>query len=485
VKAVRPALRRPVRGLRSLRTRLTVLYGAIIALCLIAYSVSVGASYARHVRAEIDQRVHEDIELAERALVTDRQGRISWPGGFQEKQIVEEEGGGHRVEVWTTGGQRLLAAGTLEPLKLAPPRSADAFRARPQTFWLAVGPVRVMTQSVEVRGSRFLVRAAVSEVGPRNEVHRLWLELVALSLTVLALGGLGGYALAQRSLGPLARIADDARRITAEQLHERLALEDSSTEVDQLRDAFNETLSRLERSFAQLRRFTADASHELRTPLTALRSVGEVALRSARTAEDYREVIGAMLEEVDRLSRLSDELLTLARAEAGQAELRTEPVDLSILASEVADQLSVLAEERRQSLECASDGPVRIRGDRLALRQALVNLVDNAIKYAPELSSVIVRVRSTPESAFVEVTDEGPGIAPEHRERIFERFYRIDGSRSREKGGTGLGLSLVKWTAEAHGGHVELETETGRGSTFRLVLPREPLDERSRLAPAV
>jgi heavy metal sensor kinase len=436
--------------------------------------VSVGASFARHVRAEIDRRVHEDVELAERALITDEAGRISWPGGFQEKQIVEEEGGGHWIEVWSVGGQRLLTAGTLEPLALTRPQSTDADLGRAHTIWLAAGPVCVMTQPVHVHGSEFLVRAAVSEIGPRRQVRGLWLELVVLSLTVLALGGFGGYLLAQRSLGPLARMAEHARRITAEQLHERLALPDSSTEVDQLRDAFNETLSHLERSFAQLRRFTADASHELRTPLTALRSVGEVGLRGARTAEDYRDVIGTMLEEVDRLSRLSDELLTLARADAGQAGLRSEPVDLSALASEVTDELSVLAEERGQAIECHGDGRVIVRGDRLALRQALVNLVDNAIKYAPGSTRVFVRVGSTPEHAFFEVQDEGPGIGPEDRERIFERFYRIDSSRSREIGGTGLGLSLVKLTTEAHGGRVELDTERGRGSTFRVVLPQPP-----------
>jgi heavy metal sensor kinase len=266
-------------------------------------------------------------------------------------------------------------------------------------------------------------------------------------------------------------MADHARRITAEQLHERLSLEKSSTEVDQVRDAFNDTLARLEYSFDQLRRFTADASHELRTPLTALRSVGEVGLRRAKTSEDYREVIGTMLEEVDRLSRLSDVLLMLARADAGEAQLHREPVDLSTLACEVADQLSVLAEERGQALAAHHEGPVLVEGDRLALRQALLNLVDNAIKYSPEGTRVGVVAGKRRNRAFVEVRDEGPGIAPEHRERIFERFYRVEGSRSREMGGSGLGLSLVKWAAEAHAGRVELETEEGEGSTFRLVLP--------------
>lgn len=457
---------------RSLRTRITVWYGGILALCLLVFSLAVGTSFTAQVQAELDRRVHEDVELAGRALLLDESGRPSWPGGFLGKQIHEEEGGGHWIEVWSARGERLLVTGTTtEPVGLDPPADS-ASDHEPRTIVLPTGRMRVLTEPLHANGRRFLVRAAVSEVGVQGQVRSLWLQLAFLSLTVLTLGGLGGYALVQYSLGPLERMADHARRITAEQLHERLSLEDSGRELNQLRDAFNETLARLERSFAQLRRFTADASHEFRTPLTALRSVGEVGLRGSRSVEDYREVIGTMLEEADRLSRLADDLLTLARAETGQAHLRFEPVDLSSLAEEVSERLSVLAEERRQTLETDVDGPVVVSGDRPALRQALLNLLDNAIKYSPESSRVIVRVGHGSDLGWVEVQDEGPGIPSEDRERIFERFYRIDSSRSREMGGTGLGLSLVKGIAEAHAGRVELETERGGGSVFRIVLPR-------------
>jgi len=469
---------------RSLRTRITLWYGAIIALCLLAYSVGSAASFTAHARAELDRDVHEDIELAGQALFIDAQGRLSWPEGFLGKEIAEEEGGGHWMEVWSTGGEKLLATGTFRSLALEPPKVPSRPSGDVETVMLPIGPARVMTQIVRVGGAPFLMRAVLSEAGVNRQVRRLWLELGALCLTVLALGGLGGYVLAQRMLGPLAQMAQHARRITAEQLHERLTLENTSAELDQLRDAFNNTLARLEQSFGQLRRFTADASHELRTPLTALRSVGEVGLRGAMTSEDYREVIGTMLEEVDRLSRLADQLLTLARADAGQSQLRSEPVDLSALASEVADHLSVLAEERGQTLESRAEGTVIVQGDRLSLRQALLNLVDNAIKYSPEGTRVSMRVGSGLDGAFVEVRDEGPGIAPEHRERIFERFYRADAGRSRETGGTGLGLSLVKSTTEAHGGRIELETARDRGSTFRLVLPHGAPHGAARTAPA-
>lgn len=457
-------------GLRSLRGRITLFFATVLAACVTVYSGAVGVVFTGHVNAELDRRVHEDIELAARAVVVDDEGRPSWAGGFLGKQVEEEEGGGHWLEVWSVGGERLLATGTIEEPGLGPPERARRGAAR--TARSAAGPLRVMSEQVLLAEQPFLVRAAVLETGTRDQIRTLWLDLVAVSVTVLLLGGIGGWLIARRALGPLSRMAEHARRITAEALHERLAPEErSGVELDLLRDAFNETLERLEGSFEQLRRFTADASHELRTPLTALRSVGEVALRSERSAVEYREVIGTMLEEVDRLSRLADELLALARAEAGSTHLKLESLSLSAVAAEVADQLSVLAEERDQVLETDLVSSAPVRGDRLALRQAVLNLVDNAIKYAPEGSVVSIRSGVTGSSSFLEVADQGPGIAPEHRGRVFERFYRVDPSRSRDMGGTGLGLSLVKWAAEAHGGRVELRSEVGQGSAFRLVLP--------------
>lgn len=449
----------------TLRARITLWYGAIIAACLLAYSIAIATSFATHVRRELDHRVHEDIELAARAMVIDRAGAVSWAGGFLNKQVAEEEGGGHRVEVWE-GNRRLLVAGTFDPDLPNVPRVRAPF-----TVDLPDGPVRVKIEPILVEGRRFLVRAAVSEISARDQVRSLWTQLAGISLLVLVVGGIGGTALAHRLVGPLALMAGNARRITAEELHERLEFAGSGQELEQLGEAFNTTLARLEASFAQLRRFTADASHEIRTPLTALRSVGEVALQGEKSVSEYREVIGTMLEEVDGLARLSDELLALARAEAGQVHYQFEALDLTTLATDVASQLEVLAEERGQSLSVGASDPVVVKADRVTLRQALINLIDNAIKYAPRDARVNVRIGTHEAFAFIEVTDNGPGIAPEHLDKIFERFYRIDPSRSREIGGTGLGLSLVKLTAEAHGGHVEVESHLGKGSAFRIVLP--------------
>ena len=460
------------RGAASLRTQITVGYGLLIAVCLCAYSVVAGLSFGRHAGAALDHRAHEDIELAARALVLEGE-RPAWAGGFLGKHVEEEEGGGHRVEVWSLAGELLLTAGTFCSDGLGPaPSLVDAEEGGARTVELPVGPVRMMTELVRASESRFLVRAGVSEAPTRALVRSVWFELSFLSAAVLAVGGLAGWAFSRKALAPLARMADRARQITAEQLHGRMDIEPASAELEQLRDAFNDTLSRLERSFEQLRRFTADAAHELRTPLTALRSVGEVGLRSARSEEDLREVVGTMLEEVDRLSRLAGDLLGLARAESGQSPLRVEPLELAALAAEVCENLLVLAEVRGQLLDRSAVRPAEVLGDRVALRLALMNLVDNAIKYGPEGSRVSVVTGQSTKTAWVEVVDEGPGIALEHQVHVFERFYRVDEGRSRGRGGTGLGLALVKWTAEAHGGRVELESEPGRGSRFRMILPR-------------
>jgi heavy metal sensor kinase len=442
-----------------------------VAVCLLAYSIGVVVFFTRHVEADLDRRVHEDVELAERAVTLSGSGQPTWRGDRPPwSRVHEEEGGGHWLEVWSLDGRRLLSDGTLAAVDLGPAPDANHPLGRPHTHVLPTGPVRVLTEQVTLGGLSLLLRVAVSETSSRAGVRRLWLEIPLLSLAVLGFGALGGVWIARRSLAPLSRLAERSQRITADELHERLPVEGASLELDQLTAAFNATLARLEASFAQLKRFTADVSHELRTPLTALRTVGEVALQRSHDAVGYREVIGSMLEEVDRLTRLTDELLTLARADAGEAKLREDAVDLAELTREVAGHLSVLAEDKEQAL-AVDAASVGVRGDRTVLRQALVNLVVNAVKYSPPRTRIRITAGRRADLAVLEVSDEGPGIAPEHRERLFERFYRVDKSRSRELGGTGLGLALVKWSAEAHGGRVELDTELGRGSTFRIVLP--------------
>jgi heavy metal sensor kinase len=286
----------------------------------------------------------------------------------------------------------------------------------------------------------------------------------------LVVAGLGGYALARRVLSPLQTMARRAERISAERLGERLPIENPQDELGDLARVFNDALARLELSFEQLRRFTADASHELRTPLTAIRTVGEVGLQRDGDTSHYRDVIGSMLEETGRLTRLVDSLLTISRAETGHVQLNRTSFALLDVAREASGLVEVLAEEKDQRLRVEGDTHAMVSADRVLLRQAIVNLIDNAVKYSPLGGAISVRVGQEANQAIVEVEDSGPGIAPEHRAHIFERFYRVDGGRSRESGGAGLGLAIVKWAIEAHAGQVSLVCGDG-GCTFGIRLP--------------
>ena len=344
-------------------------------------------------------------------------------------------------------------------------------------------------------GRPFFVRAAASTLeGDRYRIYTARdgstveesLRALAVTLAVgLPLGVVlalaGGYFLAGRMLSPLAVMAEKAARISAEDLSERLPVENPHDEVGRLARVFNETLARLEESFDRLRRFTADASHELRTPLTALKSVGEVGVREGRDPAHYRDVIGSMLEEVDRLARLVDALLVLTRADTGRAVSGRESVDLGDLARDVAECLRALADDRKQDLtvETEEGAAVTVKGDRAALRSVVMNLIDNAVKYTPEGGHIHVAVRPGPDgTAFLEVSDDGPGIPSDLHDRIFDRFFRVGKPPAVGRGGAGLGLSIARRIVEAQEGRIEVESAPGRGSTFRVRLPVAPRNDK-------
>lgn len=304
-----------------------------------------------------------------------------------------------------------------------------------------------------------------------HQVEEVLFVLVSGLPIIIGLAGFAGYALARRALAPIDHLASDARRISADRLHERLTVPNQHDEIGRLAGVINETLARLETSFEQLRRFTADASHELRTPLSVIRGIGELGLRdNNRGAAEYRDAMGSMLEEVDRLTRLVDTLLRLSRGDAGTVKLTPEVLNLADLARDVSASLQVLAEERGQRIRLALTTEPRVRADRLVLREAVTNLVDNAIKYSPSESTITLAIEVADGRAHLAVKDEGSGIPSDHRDRIFDRFYRIDEGRSRELGGTGLGLAIAKWAVEANGGHLTLASGSA-GSTFTVTLP--------------
>jgi heavy metal sensor kinase len=272
-------------------------------------------------------------------------------------------------------------------------------------------------------------------------------------------------------------MARRTEQITAHRLDERLPIENPDDELGHIARVLNDLLARLESSFAQLRRFTSDASHELRTPLAALRSVGEIGLQKDCTAAEYRDTIGSMLEEVTRLTQMVDSLLTMSRADAGELKLQVSPFSVADLIQEAVSLVDVLAEEKHQSITTSVPPEIVIRGDRLLLRQAILNILHNAVKYSPgggaiHVSAIRLGNPSERESSVaLEILDEGPGIRGEDQRRIFDRFYRVDEGRSRETGGAGLGLAIAKWVVETHDGQIGVRSAPSGGCCFFIELP--------------
>lgn len=446
---------------RSVRTRLTLWYVAVLATIIIVFAAGVYFFLQASLIRQIDNHLNRDLETVGRVLLQ----------GPQQLDVLVHYG---NVALFRVGAGTELIAET-EGWRRA---GLGDGRTAPQSgaAWFAGASdgqsYRTKNGKIEINGSTFDILVAHDGMTYRQSMQSLSMVLLLAIPVVLVLAVAGGYFMAGRALAPLGALAVKAREITAERLSERLPVEQSEDEFGQLAMVFNDTFQRLEDSFERLQRFTADASHELRTPLTAIRSVGEVGMQEATDAASCREVIGSMLEETDRLTKLVDSLLLLSRADAGSVPLAREKADLAVLANDVAECLHVLAEEKQQTLSVVAPQPVFAEVDRSTLHQALINLLDNAIKYTPVRGFIQICVEiSGGAEAVISISDNGPGISPDHQQKIFERFYRIDKGRSREIGGAGLGLSIAGWAVSANGGRIELDSGEGRGSTFRIILP--------------
>ncbi len=320
-------------------------------------------------------------------------------------------------------------------------------------------------------GRELFVAVAVTAAYVDQVVWRLALILALCIPGAGLLSAAFGYWLAGQALGPVRQMAATAREIGADRLDARLPVANPDDEFGQLATVFNETLARLEAAFDAMRRFSSDASHELRTPLAALRAVGEVGLREGRSADELREAIGSMLEEAGRLGALADNLLALSRADAGTFRPALAAVDVTELGRQVVDLLRVLAEEKDQQLVASGPDALLARADPALLRQALVNLVDNAVKFTPARGRIEVATGERGGEIHVSVQDNGPGIPAEVQARVFERFYQVDPSRSSARRGAGLGLAIARTMTELQGGRIEVSSALGSGTRFTLVLP--------------
>ena len=446
---------------RSVRYRLTLWYVAVMAIIIIVFASGIYVFLQASLLRQIDNHLERDLATVTRVISQ----------GAQQLEILAHQGNvtlfhvesSTKLITETDGWQRSGLADFKTTVK-----NITSWTGKLQ----GGQPYRTKTTSIEISGSPYQIVVAHDGMTYRQSMSSLTMVLLLAIPVVLVLAIAGGYFLAGRALAPLGVLAVKAREITAERLSERLPVEHPEDEFGQLALVFNDTFQRLEDSFERLQRFTADASHELRTPLTAIRSVGEVGMQEASDAAACREVIGSMLEETDRLTKLVDSLLMLSRADAGSVTLNLKKTDLTELVMEVMDCLQVLAEEKLQILSLVAPKPVHADVDRSTIRQALINLLDNAIKYTPDKGYIQIAVEASDSAeALISISDNGPGINQEHQQKIFERFYRIDKGRSREIGGTGLGLSIAAWAVSANSGRIELESQEGEGSTFKIIIP--------------
>jgi len=320
-------------------------------------------------------------------------------------------------------------------------------------------------------GSRFLIETGAPMDAVQADLKKWVFFLAAMLPIVLGIGVGGGFVLVKRALLPVDRIAASAERISSQNLSERLPVTQTGDELERLSLALNRMIERLDSAFLYSRRFVADASHELRTPLTVLKGELESLVQQPEFTSDWRDRVGSALEEVDRLSQIVEGLFAISRLDAGEAASEWLALDLAQLTEATVDQMSLLADDKRIHVTCEASTGVWVEGDRARLKQVVVNLLDNAIKYTPQGGQVSLTVATRDNRAVLEVTDNGIGIPPESLPRVFERFFRVDDARSRQQGGAGLGLSIVKSICTAHHGRVEVSSSPDRGSRFRVELP--------------
>lgn len=464
---------------RTLRFRLATWYALGGTLLLSLFSATLYLYVARGVARPLGDQLRQDVAVILASLRISPDRVLLWQGRDLEQA---DRATIPWFELWDEQGRIVKRRWQLDESQLARRPVAPSPGRETLSIFNVAPELRLRTLAVPFAGpggAPWMLRVMRIHEPAAAALHALLLIIVIALPAVVALLVIGGYTITRRWLQPLDRMVEQARRITAEDLSRRLPVQNPNDELGQLATVFNITLERLEASFVALDRFVADASHELRTPLTTLRNVGEVGLRRSRTVEEYRDIIASMLEESERLQVLILRLLELASAGARTVTRKTVPLGEYVTAC--VNEIAVLAEAKNQKILIAAE-PCQANTDPVLFRQALQNLLDNAVKYSPPDSAVRVNVRRVDGACRISVADEGPGIPSEFRSRITDRFFRVDRGRSRTAGGFGLGLSLTAAYMRALGGSLDYEPAEPRGSVFTLRIPLGTIDAKPRSA---
>jgi len=463
----------------KIRNRLTLWYVGIFGVILFGFICAASVLHYLQLQDQLNHAEIQDMETVEGLLNFESDGRLI----LRQDYFISEE---HRLlldrllEVLSMDGHLLfrnakLGADNLGGARSADEGSADFFRHNLQ---LADGThVLVLSHIRPMQGRTILIRIGYSTEPIRKQSIQLFGLLMLIMPFALVAAGIAGSKVASKALDPLSQMAQLTQHITAHRLNERIPVKNADDELGHMAVVLNDLLERLEKSFQQLRDFTSDVSHELRTPLASIRSIGEVGAQADYEPRKYRDIIGSMLEEVSRLTGMIDTLLTIAHAESGAIVLKRSTFPVDELVQEAVSIVRVLAEDRAQTVSLSIEDPVEVSADRSFMRMALVNLIDNAVKYSPERSEIRILVQAVEGSPIegpavkISVADQGPGIPENMRERVFDRFYRLDESRNSDAGGVGLGLAITKWAVEAHGGSVSVSPGANYGALFCMVLP--------------
>jgi heavy metal sensor kinase len=468
------------RSSRTIRTRLTLWYVAVLAAIVVIYTAVAGVLQYWQLTRQIYHDQVQDMETVEALLFFTPDGRLDLRQDYlstpAHRLLIDR-----LMEVLSPAGEILYRNERTGTLDLGGPRRPGEGKASFDTRRLRLANgvrVQLISHVHSVDGHPLLIRLAYSLDPVYDRMRRFFLILGLAMPLALAAAAVAGQGLARRALSPLEHIARQTAQITATRLGDRLALDNPDDELGHIAYVVNNLLSRLEASFEQLTQFSSDVAHELRTPLAAIRSVGEVGLQQERTPEAYREIIGSMLEETSRLTELIDGLLMMSRTESTNVGATLSAVRLADIVQEAAGLVEILAQEQRTTIEIIETADTMVEADSLLLRLAVVNVLHNAIKYSPGGGQIMVRLgatqRETSQLVRAEIHDQGPGIAEADRERVFERFYRVDTARSRDAGGIGLGLAIARWAISRCNGTIRFEHPDHPGARCVIELPAVP-----------
>ena len=456
--------------MRSIHFRLILWYSSLLILVLAVFGAYAYHNLQTRLYSEMEQtlsrRAHN---IADNILTNNAQQKV-----VAEKidELYSPENNSRFIRILKTDGTIFYISGQprdkeFDVTKIPAPGNLIA-STREEKLGRKLNMIIVEVPAKTENGS-FIIEMGALTNGMDSALHNLIRTLLLGLPIVVLIIGTGGYVLVQRSLKPVENIRAKAEQITFGNLSNRLPVKHTGDALQHLSETLNQMLRRLEDAYEQAKRFSADASHELRTPLAIMRGELESLLKRD-LPDDIIGSVGSVLEEIERLSHITESLFAISRLDAGEAKIQNIKFDLTDLVKSTAEQMKLMAVEKAIQLTIDAKEPVYIEADPARLKQVVVNLLDNAIKYTPEKGNILIRVHNAVDKAIFEIIDSGIGIPKEALPHVFERFYRADKVRSREIGGAGLGLSIVRSICHAHGGNIELKSVEGKGTVCRIEL---------------